>query len=85
MRFHFKWDAGKTLLRWQLTQYKYSAKAINKEGLLLMILFMKSVRSYLLEREYLSDERAFVFTVLRNDPSASLTGLGHQISLCEYN
>jgi hypothetical protein len=73
------------LLCWQLTQYKYSAKAINKEGLLLMILFMKSVRSYLLEREYLSDERAFVFTVLRNDPSASLTGLGHQIPLCEYN
>jgi hypothetical protein len=50
-----------------------------------MILFMRSVRSYLLEREYLSDERAFVFTVLSNDPSASLTGLGHQISLCEYN
>jgi hypothetical protein len=27
-----------------------------------MILFMRSVRSYLLEREYLSDERAFVRT-----------------------
>jgi hypothetical protein len=61
------------------------SKSHKQEGLLLMILFMKSVRSYLLEREYLSDERAFVFTVLRNDPSASLTGLGHQISLCEYN